>query len=307
MAVPRCALAACLIVLAAGSCAAQFDFGGGGGRQTPPAVRADVPFIRCGVCQHFVKQALRVLKTMREELKPGKKLEEADLIDKLEALCNAQGGDGEWLRRLDMVEEGEGIAVKDMGQLGRHTSETSTLARACAAVSEELDLSDLSEALYLGKSRAQLTQLACYDMSGACKAKPPPLPKDREPGPAFEPLSDEEAERERLMAKLAASGMGGQMFDRESLKQQMEGLQGMADEGAFGEGVQLREAAGEGKGAPGAGAGAAGEVLDRARAAAGAAVDAARDAAARAGGVLKGALGRLTGGAGGGGDAGAEL
>ena len=44
-------------------------------------------------------------------------------------------------------------------------------------MTEDLDLSDLSEALFAGKSRSSITQLACYDMSDACKVKPPPVPK----------------------------------------------------------------------------------------------------------------------------------
>jgi hypothetical protein len=44
-------------------------------------------------------------------------------------------------------------------------------------VADALDLSDLSEALYSGKSRSAITQLACYEMSNACRVKPPPVPK----------------------------------------------------------------------------------------------------------------------------------
>jgi hypothetical protein len=40
------------------------------------------------------------------------------VIDKLEALCNVKSPDGEWLRRFDMVEEGESITLKDMGKVG---------------------------------------------------------------------------------------------------------------------------------------------------------------------------------------------
>lgn len=173
-------------------------------------------------------------------------LEEGDVIEKLEQLCDARRPEGEWLRTVDMVEDGDAIALKDMGkvrggsspasllfdgscslicclpfavsqlrthkrtqcpsgaaqpppqsaahnetntrkhktslpprneQVGKHTVETSTIARACAEVSDALDLSDLSEALYLGKPRSALAQLACYDMSGACRAKPPPVPE----------------------------------------------------------------------------------------------------------------------------------
>jgi hypothetical protein len=44
-------------------------------------------------------------------------------------------------------------------------------------VMEELDLTDISEALYAGKKRATLTNMACHEMSGVCRTKPPPLPK----------------------------------------------------------------------------------------------------------------------------------
>jgi hypothetical protein len=44
-------------------------------------------------------------------------------------------------------------------------------------VTDSLDLSDLSEALYSSKSRSAITQLACYEMSKACRVKPPPVPK----------------------------------------------------------------------------------------------------------------------------------
>ncbi|KAI8467721.1 MAG: hypothetical protein J3K34DRAFT_30973 [Monoraphidium minutum] len=267
-----------LLLLAAVGAAAQMGFGGGKNKpDLPPAVRSDIKYIKCAVCQQFVKQAVRATKTLREEIKPGKKLEESDIIDKLEGLCNAATPGGEWARTLDMVEKGDAIEIRDMGKVGRHTTETSTIARACADVSDGLDLSDLSEALYKGKTRAQLTQLACYEMSGACNKKPPAVPEDRPAGPAFAALSEGELERERMMAQMAAAGLGGQMYDRDSLKREMGDMEGLGGGGgAFGAGSDVAKRGGL--------AGAA---------------DAARAAAARAGPLLRSLSAKLGMGGGG--------
>ncbi|KAI8476629.1 MAG: hypothetical protein J3K34DRAFT_243017 [Monoraphidium minutum] len=231
--------AAALLAAAAAPAAAQYGMGGG---MPPPdlplAVRSDVPYIKCAVCELFVRQAGRTVKMMREEVKgkPGKHLEEGELMERLEKLCNPRGSEGDWMRRLDMVEEGGAIKLEDMGQIGKPTTETSTIARACAMVSDEVDLADLSEALFLGKTRAQLTQMACYDMTNACKKKPPPLPEDRKDGPEFEAMDPEDAKKEQLMAKLKEAGLGGQMYDRESLGQMggMGGMGGMGDDMGMG-------------------------------------------------------------------------
>lgn len=41
-------------------------------------------------------------------------LHEGDIIEKLEQLCDASKPDGEWIRQIDMVEEGDAIQLKDM-------------------------------------------------------------------------------------------------------------------------------------------------------------------------------------------------
>lgn len=91
------------------------------------------------------------------------------------------------------------------------------------------------------------------------------------------------------MAKLAASGLGGQMYDRDSLKAQIEEMQGAADAGAF-DSVKLSEAR------PGGAGGGAVEALKRGAAAA---AGRAAGAAAAARGWLGGLLTKLSGGGGG--------
>ncbi len=49
-------------------------------------------------------------------------------------------------------------------------------------------------------SRSQFSNWLCYDVTGACKQKPPPLPKDRAPGQAFQVIDPEEAQMQKMMA-----------------------------------------------------------------------------------------------------------
>ena len=39
-----------------------------------PAVKSDIKYIRCQVCEHLAKQARNVVKALQAELKPGKKV-----------------------------------------------------------------------------------------------------------------------------------------------------------------------------------------------------------------------------------------
>ena len=54
------------------------------------------------------------------------------------------------------------------------------------------------------QNRAQFTNWLCHEVSGVCKSKPPPLPKDRKHGPAFEVMDPKEAEMEKMLAGMKA-------------------------------------------------------------------------------------------------------
>ena len=70
------ALACLLACLAAILAPSRAQFGGMGGPQQPTfkAVKSDLPFIRCQVCEQLAKAAVRQVKTARDEVKPGKKV-----------------------------------------------------------------------------------------------------------------------------------------------------------------------------------------------------------------------------------------
>uniref|UniRef100_A0A383WPZ6 Saposin B-type domain-containing protein n=1 Tax=Tetradesmus obliquus TaxID=3088 RepID=A0A383WPZ6_TETOB len=279
-------LLACSIVLQLSSHAAGMMPGMGmGGMPEQPkaaAVVSDVKYIKCGVCEALMKQATRKVKAMRGELKPGQRVDESAIIENLELACNPAKPDGAWITHYDMVEDGDRIKLVDTQQASKCNTECATIARACSQVTDSLDLSDLSEALYSGKSRSALTQLACYEMSNACRVKPPPVPKDRAPGPAHTPMSAGEAEREAMMARMKAAGLGGQMYNREDLMQQMQGLQQQADDGEIAS-TPMTEMSGD---APAAAAGSVAdtvvETMAKAGEVVGDAVAQAKDAAAAA-------------------------
>lgn len=50
--------------------------------------------------------------------------------------------------------------------------------------------------------RADLYNLLCYDLSGACTQAPPPLPADRTPGPEFKPKDKKTRDVEQMMRKM---------------------------------------------------------------------------------------------------------
>ena len=54
-------------------------------------------------------------------------------------------------------------------------------------------------------SRAQFTKWLCKEATSSCKRKPPPLPKDRPAGPAFEAADPEDLKMQKMMAQMKVS------------------------------------------------------------------------------------------------------
>lgn len=182
-----------------------------------PARAEDLPYIKCGVCQAFVKQAMNAVKTLRSEEKPGQKVTEGDIIDTLEKMCNPDLSEGDWISHIDLKEEGDVLKLVDMGQPSACEVECRTIARACDKIHEEMDLSDLSELLYKNAGRSALVQVACVDQTGVCAKKPPPLPQGRTPGPEFVPMDDDAVQRTKMLRNMKAAGLKGTMYDRDSI------------------------------------------------------------------------------------------
>ncbi|KAK9274698.1 hypothetical protein L1049_021949 [Liquidambar formosana] len=158
------------------------------------ARKEDVPYIKC-------------------------QISEFQIIEIAENLCNLKKAEADWILRIDIVEQGDGLELVQQDSEGQCNSECKTIERACQEV---MGYSDTDVAEYLYKNKPQIESLVkflCKDLTKACSSKPPPLPKDRTPGEPFVPKSDKEAEMEKIMKSM--EGMPGapgmKMYSREDL------------------------------------------------------------------------------------------
>ncbi|KAG0592287.1 hypothetical protein KC19_1G239500 [Ceratodon purpureus] len=165
------------------------------------ARREDVPFIRCRVCEILSKQLVRQVKEKRDKAAP-KKITEFDIIDIAENICNMKKEESDWILKLDIVENKGKLELVEQSVEGACKRDCKTIERACQEVMGEHD-TDVAEYLYkAGSTRAGLMKLLCRDLSKACVAKLPPLPKYRGPEELFTPKVGKEAEMDKLMRTL---------------------------------------------------------------------------------------------------------
>ncbi|GFR41907.1 hypothetical protein Agub_g2698, partial [Astrephomene gubernaculifera] len=171
----------------------------------------------------MAKQARNVVKELSHAA-GAKKVAEADILERVEKMCDPDQDAGDWITRYDIVEQDTTLQLKDTGRLGKCQSECRTIARACEQISEDVDLTDLSAMLYKGKKRAAVSNWMCYDATDACTKKPPPVPKDRPAGEAHVPLSEEEVRNARMLRDMASAGLSGSLYSRESMMEELAEL-----------------------------------------------------------------------------------
>ena len=198
----------------------------------PPAraVKSDVKFVRCQVCEEVAKTLAREAAKLRGS--KGAKLEESDVLEMVEKACDPETETGEWLLKHDLVEKGSALKMQFMGEdaFGKCGQECKTMQLACEKIVADRD-TDVAEALFTGgeaMKRAAVTQFLCRDEDetalGACLKKPPKLPKDRPAGPKFEPVDKKDIDMQRMMKTMRDAGMGGmQMYGRDDMDAMMNG------------------------------------------------------------------------------------
>uniref|UniRef100_A0A453QPB0 Saposin B-type domain-containing protein n=1 Tax=Aegilops tauschii subsp. strangulata TaxID=200361 RepID=A0A453QPB0_AEGTS len=90
----------------------------------------------------------------------------------------------------------------DQDEEGHCNSECKTIERACQEVMGYAD-TDVAEFVYTNKpSVDQLIKFVCKDITKACAADPPPVPKDRIPGEPFAAKPSKDAEMEKIMRSM---------------------------------------------------------------------------------------------------------
>ncbi|KAM0845855.1 hypothetical protein ACQ4PT_056089 [Festuca glaucescens] len=170
------------------------------------ARREDVPYIRCQVCKRIAREISAQVAAKQQALPPSKKVPEIEIIDIAENVCNLKKQEADWMLRIDIVEKGDKLEV--MGYAD----------------------TDVAEFVYTNKpSVEQLIKFVCKDVTKACAAAPPPVPKDRIPGEPFAAKPSKDAEMEKIMRSM--EGIPGapnmKMYSRDDLMKNNFG----ADEG----------------------------------------------------------------------------
>ncbi|KAI4377427.1 hypothetical protein MLD38_015052 [Melastoma candidum] len=182
------------------------------------ARKEDVPYIKCGVCERIASELFHQVQKKQAQISP-KKISEYQIIEIAENVCNLKKEEADWILKIDLVENGNKLELVEQDAEGICNTECKTIERACQEV---MGYSDTDVAEYIYKSKPQLDSLVeflCKDLTSACDAPPPPLPKDRTPGEAFMPKPMKDAEMEKIMRSMEGlpGAPGMKMYSRDEL------------------------------------------------------------------------------------------
>ncbi|GAB2281322.1 hypothetical protein Dimus_015920 [Dionaea muscipula] len=170
-------------------------------KQAGAARKADIPYIKCQVCEKLASELLHQVQQMQAQSAP-KKISEYQIIEIAENICNLKKEEADWILKIDIVEEGDKLKLVDQESEGQCNTECKTIERACQEVIGYSD-TDVAEYLYKGKLPLNtFVNLLCKNLTEACRTVPPPVPKDRIPGEPFIPKPTKEAEMDKLLRSM---------------------------------------------------------------------------------------------------------
>ena len=185
-------------------------------------IKEDIPFIKCQVCQKGLRSIFKTVKQMREE--SNVKLEEEEILAVVEKSCDVKSKHAEWITRLDVTSEGDGLKLVEHSKEGRCTEECQTIAHACDDVIIDHD-TDIGEMLWKNElTLSQLTNKVCFTLSGACETKKSKKKRGKRKDFKFIEMSEKEKEAMGVMSKMnGIPGMPGmEMYTPEDLAQMRE-------------------------------------------------------------------------------------
>ena len=223
-------LALAAITLLSAADAANAQFGAPGAKKGPVAraVKSDVKYIKCEVCEQLAAAAHGEYVKLRAD--EGQKLRETTVIEKMEKMCDVSSTEGDWIITKDLQEKGTRLRVVDMGKenYGECGVECKTIVKACEDILGPRD-TDVGEYLFTSDDASDgvkaFQKWLCEEETSACSGKTPALPKDRPKGEKFKKRDKKDLEMERLMKNMQGMpGMGGaQMFSRDQMLRNMGG------------------------------------------------------------------------------------
>eukprot|EP00039_Didymoeca_costata_P024794 m.11501 g.11501 ORF g.11501 m.11501 type:complete len:236 (+) comp4460_c0_seq1:223-930(+) len=145
----------------------------GGGPPKARARKGDTKYIACAVCTEAVKQFYRQTESQKKASK--KKLDEDDIGEISEQVCDPTTTVGSWLKETRIKVKGDAMELVPDWDKEKCGEDCETIAHACMETYGDYSL-DLAESFFRGVKRAKLTAQACNDLSDACTRKPPKVP-----------------------------------------------------------------------------------------------------------------------------------
>lgn len=156
----------------------------------PAPIEADLPYLRCPVCEELSKALYRIVEAKLEGQPPKRvarsRLESsANLGGEDEAvenvmleICNPEKPNGSWIRFLDVVKAGRKLDLRHM-PIGKCRRECRTIEKVCGQLMDSLDDEDPAEVLLAAvKSKSgapAFSQRMCIKLSKVCKKGQVPL------------------------------------------------------------------------------------------------------------------------------------
>lgn len=119
------------------------------------ALKNDLPHIGCDVCKRAIEQIYGRTTELRR-IAPYNKLEEIQIVDSIEKVCDVETPNGQWVRRLDIGEVKENgrkyLTLTEPGGTAKCGRECGTIERSCNDLfQEELEGDDLSSLIWKNK------------------------------------------------------------------------------------------------------------------------------------------------------------
>ena len=198
-------------------------------------LKDDMKYIRCGVCRKMVEEAYPKSQQLLEARFRYQKKHKHQVVefdgegavqDFVEKLCNPLKSEGEWVSKIDLVQEGDALMLATQPQFGKCGKECRTIEATCDDVLDRADTS-FTEVLYKGVKEGtpleSVQRYICNRAAGVCKKKPPLL-KSRKEDEKFQPISAEDKQMQDMQSNLKESGMSGTMYRREDLAGMMDKL-----------------------------------------------------------------------------------
>eukprot|EP00288_Rhodomonas_lens_P014140 CAMPEP_0177704172 /NCGR_PEP_ID=MMETSP0484_2-20121128/8054_1 /TAXON_ID=354590 /ORGANISM="Rhodomonas lens, Strain RHODO" /LENGTH=307 /DNA_ID=CAMNT_0019215557 /DNA_START=112 /DNA_END=1035 /DNA_ORIENTATION=+ len=197
-------------------------------KKGPPAVLTVsklTPYVKCETCMAMGRTLLEQANDIKKEKGGRKKMGEEPILELLESICEPGGKEGEWINQLDVVGEKGKLKLekREDGFQDCNTQECLSIARACDDVRTEAGESDIAEKIYQGHYTSSPDEFAtalCNKMTEVCQDVPELTSKRVEE--AFTIIDSQAWEAKKMQKMMAAMGMGGKVYDRNSMQDYLE-------------------------------------------------------------------------------------